>query len=103
VGLILGKKYYAIRGLQVYPAVIDEDYTGKIKIMAQAPGAFVTVSLEEKIAQLVVLPNVKKGKVLTRTPWRDRGFSSSDHAYWVQQVTKDRPEVTFFFFLFFFF
>jgi hypothetical protein len=69
--------------------VIDEDYTG-------APGAFVAVSPEEKIAQLVILPNVKKGEVLTHTPWRDGGFSSSDHAYWVQQVTKDRPEMTLF-------
>jgi hypothetical protein len=38
----------AIRGLQVYPGVIDEDYTGEIKIMTQAPGAFVGVSLEKK-------------------------------------------------------
>jgi hypothetical protein len=39
---------------------------------------------------------VKIGKVLTYTLWRDGGFSSSDHAYWVQQVTKDRPEMTLF-------
>jgi hypothetical protein len=37
---------------------------------------------------------VRKGKVLTHTPWRDGGFTSSDLAYWVQQLTKDRPEVT---------
>jgi hypothetical protein len=41
VGLILGRSSTAIRGLQVYPDVIDEDYTGEIKIMAQAPGDFV--------------------------------------------------------------
>jgi dUTPase len=51
VGLILGKSSTTIRGLQVYSGVIGEDYTGEIKIMTQAPGAFVAVSPEEKIAQ----------------------------------------------------
>jgi dUTPase len=50
VGLILGRSSTTIRGLQVYPGVTDEDYTGEIKIMAQVPGAFVTVSPEEIIA-----------------------------------------------------
>jgi hypothetical protein len=49
--------------------------------MIQAPGAFVAVSLEIKIAQLVILPNVKKGKVLTHILWRDGGFSSSNNSY----------------------
>jgi hypothetical protein len=57
---------------------------------------FIAVFPEVKIAQLVNLPNVKKGKVLTHTPWRDGGFPSSDHAYWVQQVTKGRLEMTLF-------
>jgi hypothetical protein len=35
---------------------------------------------------------VKKDKMLTHTPWRDGGFSL--HAYWVQQVTKHRLEMT---------
>jgi hypothetical protein len=96
VGLILGKSSTTIRRLKVYPGMIDEDYTKEIKIMTQAPGAFVAVFLEEKIAQLVILPNVNKGKVVTHTLWRDGGFGSSDHAYWVQ-VAKDRPEMTLFF------
>jgi dUTPase len=84
MGLILGKSTATIRGLHVYPGVINEHYTGEIKIMTQAPGAFVAVSPEIKIAQLAILPNVKKGKVLTHTLWRAGGFSSSNHAYWVQ-------------------
>jgi hypothetical protein len=39
---------------------------------------------------------VKKGKALTHTPWRNGGFGSFDHSYWVQQVTKDMPEMTLF-------
>jgi dUTPase len=96
MGLRLGKSSTTIRGLQVYPGVTNEDYTGEIKIMTQAPGIFVAVSPEIKVAQLVILLHVKKGKVLTHTPWRDGGFSSSNHAYWVQQITKDRPEMTLF-------
>jgi hypothetical protein len=34
--------------------------------------------------------------VLTHIPWRAGGFDSSNHAYWVEQVTKDRPEMTLF-------
>jgi dUTPase len=70
VGLILGESSKTVRGSQVYPGVINENYTGEIKIMTQAPGVFVAVSPEIKIAQLVILLNVKKGKVLTHTPWR---------------------------------
>jgi hypothetical protein len=38
---------------------------------------------------------VKKGTVLTHNPWRDGGFGSFNHAYWVQ-VTKDRSKMTLF-------
>jgi dUTPase len=93
VGLILGKSSATIRGLQVYPSVINEDYMGEIKIMTQVLVAFVAVTPEIKITQLVIFPNVKKGKVLTHTPWRDGGFGSSNYACWIQ-VTKDRLEMT---------
>jgi dUTPase len=96
VGSILGKSRATIKGLQIYPDVINEDHTGEIKILTQAPAVFFTISPEIKIAQLVILPNVKKGKVLTHIPWINGRFGSSNHTYWVQQVTKDRPEMTFF-------
>jgi hypothetical protein len=74
--------------------VINEDYTGKIKIMTQAPGTFVAVFTEMKIAHLVTLANVKKDKGLTHTLWKDGGFTSSIHAYWVEQARKDRLEMS---------
>jgi dUTPase len=89
VKLILGKSIVTIRGLQFYPGVINEDYTGEIKIMTQASGVFVAVSLKIKIAQLVILPNTKKSRVLSHTLWRAGGFCFSNYAYCVQQVTKD--------------
>jgi hypothetical protein len=39
---------------------------------------------------------VKKDKVLTHTQWKAGGFGSFNYAYWVQQVTKGRPEMTLF-------
>jgi dUTPase len=51
---VYGSLPQGIRGFQVYPGVIDEDYTREIKIMAQAPSAFVAVSPENKIVQLVI-------------------------------------------------
>jgi hypothetical protein len=32
---------------------------------------------------LVLFPTMKKGKVLTPIPRRDKGFWHTDHAYWV--------------------
>jgi dUTPase len=36
---MLGKSSVNTSRLQIYPGVIDEDYTGEIKIMAQATDA----------------------------------------------------------------
>jgi hypothetical protein len=33
--------------------------------------------------------------VLIHTLWKAGGFDSSNHAYWVQKVRKDRLEMTF--------
>jgi dUTPase len=54
---------------------------GEHKILAQAPQTFVALAPTHKIAQLVLFPTIKKGKVLTPTPHRDKGFGHSDHAY----------------------
>jgi dUTPase len=94
VGLILGKSSATVRGFQVYPVVINVNYTWEIKIMTQALGVFIAVYLEIKIAQLVILPNVKKGNVLTHSLWREGGLGSSNHAYWLQEITKNRLEMT---------
>jgi hypothetical protein len=41
---------------------------GELKILAQAPQTFVAITSTEKIAQLIIFPNVRVGKVLTETP-----------------------------------
>jgi hypothetical protein len=44
------------------------------KILAQAPQTFAAIAPTNKIAQLVLFPTMKKGKVLTPIPRRDKGF-----------------------------
>jgi dUTPase len=96
IGLILGKNSLTIKGLQIHPGVIDQDYMGELKILAQAPQTFVAIASTDKITQLIIFPNVRVGKVLTDTPQGEKGLGHSDHAYWVQQVTSDCPKMALF-------
>lgn len=41
VGLILGRSSTTMRGISVAPGVIDEDYTGELKIMTQSPNTII--------------------------------------------------------------
>lgn len=82
VGLILGRSSITIKRFQVLPGVIDADYTGEIKVMAQTTSIVQTLS-SDKIAQLVLIPHVKTENVLTSKERRESGFESSG-IYWVQ-------------------
>jgi dUTPase len=93
VGLFLGTRNMTLKSLQQRPVVVDKDYMGQLKILAQAPQTFVAIAPTEKIAQLLIFSNVKVGKVLTDTPQGEKGFGHFDHAYWVQWVTSDHPEM----------
>nr|2D4N_A Chain A, DU [Mason-Pfizer monkey virus]3TPN_A Chain A, DEOXYURIDINE 5'-TRIPHOSPHATE NUCLEOTIDO HYDROLASE [Mason-Pfizer monkey virus]3TPW_A Chain A, DEOXYURIDINE 5'-TRIPHOSPHATE NUCLEOTIDO HYDROLASE [Mason-Pfizer monkey virus]3TPY_A Chain A, DEOXYURIDINE 5'-TRIPHOSPHATE NUCLEOTIDO HYDROLASE [Mason-Pfizer monkey virus]3TQ3_A Chain A, DEOXYURIDINE 5'-TRIPHOSPHATE NUCLEOTIDO HYDROLASE [Mason-Pfizer monkey virus]3TQ4_A Chain A, DEOXYURIDINE 5'-TRIPHOSPHATE NUCLEOTIDO HYDROLASE [Mason-Pfizer monk len=77
-GLILGRSSITMKGLQVYPGVIDNDYTGEIKIMAKAVNNIVTVSQGNRIAQLILLPLIETDNKVQQ-PYRGQGsFGSSD-------------------------
>jgi dUTPase len=71
IGLILGKNSLTLKGLQIHPGVIDQDYMGKLKILAQTPQTFVAIAPTDKIAHLIIFPNVRVGKV-PRTPHREK-------------------------------
>ena len=45
-----------MEGLQVFPGVIDQDYKGKIKIMATATKDIITINAGQQVAQLLLLP-----------------------------------------------
>ena len=46
VGLIIGKSGLTMKGLQVLPGVIDEDYQGEIKVMATSDTIHIIYSQE---------------------------------------------------------
>jgi hypothetical protein len=50
IGLILGKNSLTLKGLQIHPGVIDQDYMGELKILSQAPQTFVAIAPTHKIA-----------------------------------------------------
>jgi dUTPase len=79
IGLIWGRNNMTLKGLQIHPGVVDQNFTGKLTILVQAPQTFVADAPTDKMAQLVILPNVRVGKVLTDTPQGEKGFGHSDH------------------------
>lgn len=90
VGLLLGRSSTTMKGIQVSPGVIDEDFTGEIKIMTHSPLNISNIPAGTRIAQLIILPRMRVGKNRKNQERGDRGFGSSD-AYWVQEIKRDRP------------
>lgn len=82
-----------MKGFQVLPEVIDEDYTGEIKVMAQTTRTIVQILSTDRITQLVLIPHVKTGKVLTSKERGESEFESSG-IYCVQQIKQERPTIT---------
>lgn len=58
VGLVLGRSSAALRGLAVIPGVVDSDFTGKVKIMVQAPQGPLVINPGDRIAQMLLLPSL---------------------------------------------
>jgi dUTPase len=55
-GFLLGRSSSIVKGLQIYPGVIDNDYEGEIKVMAASPPGIIIVPANQRIAQLVLVP-----------------------------------------------
>lgn len=92
-GLILGRGSSFLAGLHITPGVIDNDYTGQITVLASAPLGPVSVLKGQRIAQLILLPLDSTNKSTSKSPRLTSAFGSSD-AYWVQQITAERPLLT---------
>ncbi|KAF6270535.1 hypothetical protein mRhiFer1_009672 [Rhinolophus ferrumequinum] len=90
VGLLLGRSSSIMKGIHVSPGIIDEDFTGEIKIMVHSPLNISAIPAGTRIAQLIILPRIKVGKNRQDQKRGDRGFGSSD-AYWIQEIKRDRP------------
>jgi dUTPase len=55
-GFLLGQSSYIVKGLQIYPGVINNDYEREIKIIAASPHVVITVPTNQRIAQLALIP-----------------------------------------------
>lgn len=90
--LIIGRSSVTMKGLQIYPGVIDNDCIGEIKVTAKAVDSIITVPQGERIAQLILLPLMKTDNKIQHPKRGDGGFGSSN-IYWVQKMTVRKPSL----------
>ena len=95
MGLLIGRSSTSLQGITVIPGVIDSDYTGEIQITMSPPTETIQINRGQKIAQLLMLPHhADIGKAALAAKRQDGKFGSSDYAFWVTQVTQNRPMKT---------
>lgn len=95
VGLLLGRSSVTLRGLMVIPGVVDSDFTGKIKIMVQAPQGTVLINVGDRIAQLLLLPSLHSLIPAKNSARGAGGFGSSGTNFTgLHMLLNDRPTLT---------
>jgi dUTPase len=77
-GFLLGQSSSAVKGLQIYPDVIDNNYEGEIKIMAASLHGIITVPVNQRIAQLILVPLHLLLSRFVKSERGQSGFGSSD-------------------------
>lgn len=88
VGLLLGRSSVTLKGLIVHPGVIDQDYTGELKIMCSSPRGLFSISPGDRIAQLLILPSCHKLFPSHSADRGNSGFGSTgtDSAYLIASL-----------------
>ena len=92
-GLIVGRCSSSLEGLQVSPGVIDNDYSGEIKVMVSSPKSINTIKAGQRFAQLLLLPLIPTSNNIVSPQRGNKGFGSSD-VYWAQIVSTQKPLMT---------
>lgn len=77
VGLLLGRSSSTLKGLIVFPGVIDPDYTGRIRILCHSPYGVISIAPGDRVAQLLILPSHHSLFPAKDTFREDRGLGSS--------------------------
>lgn len=67
-----------MKGLIVHPGVIDEDYTGEIKMMVSLSSGVMALQPKIPIAQLILLPRVQTQNQSVKPQRGEQGFGSTD-------------------------
>ena len=81
-----------VKGLQIYPGVINNDYEGEIKIIAASPHGVITVPTNQRIAQLVLNLLYPPRSRFVKNDRGQGGFDSSG-VNWVQLIIHQRPNL----------
>lgn len=87
--LIIGRASSTLRGLMVHPSLVDEDYTGELKILASAPYGPVSISAGSRLAQALPLPLSSAFPSLGHP--RGPSEPGSSDIFWVQELSNRRP------------
>ena len=91
-GFLLGRSSSIVKGLQIYPGVINNDYEGEIKIIAASPHGVITVPANQGIVQFVLIPLHPPPSRFVKNERGQGGFDSSG-VNWVQSITNQRPNL----------
>ena len=91
-GFLLGQSSSMVKGRQIYPGFINNDYEGEIKIIAASPRCIITVPANQRIAQLVLIPLHPPPSRFVKNERGQGGFDSSG-VHWVQSITNQRPNL----------
>lgn len=91
-GLIIGRSSVIMKGLQIYPEVIHNDYTGEMKVMTKAVDNIITIAQGERVTQFILLPLNQTDNKIQHPKRGDRVFGSSN-IYWVQEITAQKPSL----------
>lgn len=95
VGLVLGRSSSTLRGLVIYPGVIDSDFTGTVQILASAHRGVVSICPGDRIAQLLVLPSLHSHFPSAPCPRGEGSFGSSGGVgAYVTLELGERPTLT---------
>ncbi|XP_044531106.1 endogenous retrovirus group K member 6 Pro protein-like, partial [Gracilinanus agilis] len=87
--LVIGRALTTLQGIVVYPTLVDNDYTGEIKLIIESPHGPITIPAGQRLAQALPLPLI--GNFPAATQKRGPSSPDSSNIYWVQQLTESRP------------
>jgi dUTPase len=89
---LLGRSSSVVKGLKIYPGVINNDYEGEIKIIVASPHGVITVPTNQRIAQLVLIPLHPPPSRFVKNE-RGQGCFESSGVNLVQSITNQRPDL----------
>ena len=84
-GFIIDKSSLASKGLLTLGKVINKDYTGEIIVIMTSLIEPIKIKKGQKIAQLIMYPEIKKVKFLRDTE-RNKGFGEMDEINFSKKI-----------------